>query len=262
MKFIDSHAHLSSNELYPDIESLLKKAKDTGLASIINICTDKLTLDRGIELVAKFPWVYNTAATTPHDVEAEGESFFPIVEKMAKNSHLVAIGETGLDYLKNHSPKEIQQDFLRRYLHLSLETNLPVIIHCREAFHDLFNILDHEYTVNGGLNKGVLHCFTGTEKEAEQLLLRGFYISISGIVTFKKSQTLQDIVKIIPLDKLLIETDAPYLAPQIHRGQLNEPAYIIETAAMIADLKKISLDELGLATKINAQTLFSLRTTL
>ncbi len=168
------------------------------------------------------------------------------------------MGETGLDYHYEHSNRSIQQQFLVRYLHFALECNLPVIIHCREAFTDLFTLLDAEYQLKGKLAPGVLHCFTGTMAEAEEVLKRGWMLSLSGIVTFKKSLELQQVAREIPLEQLLIETDTPYLAPQKYRGKPNEPAYLVETASFIASLKGLSVEEVAAVTTSNAQKIFHL----
>lgn len=256
--FIDSHAHLASDEVYGDIDNLLQRAKDHNIGQIINICTDVKTLQRGLVLAQKYPWIHNVASTTPHDAATEGEAVFPIMEKHAKSGDLVAVGETGLDYYHYRDTKEVQKHFLRRYLHLALECHLPVVIHCRDAFDDLFPILDSDYTVGGVHAPGVLHCFTGTEQEAEEVIKRGWYLSLSGIVTFKKSDTLRRVAKMVPLNQLLVETDTPYLAPQSHRGKINEPAFMIETVAAIAAIKGLSTEEVAQATAANARHLFKL----
>lgn len=258
--FIDSHAHITSNAVYPQIDILLERAKGAGIAHIINICTDKETLERGLAIAKRYPWVHTVAATTPHDVLSEGEAIFPLMQHHAKHGDLVAVGETGLDYFHHHSPPDMQKEFLRRYLHLALECRLPVVIHCREAFSDFFSILDAEYIVGGKHAPGVLHCFTGTEGEAEEVIKRDWYLSLSGIVTFKKSDTLRAVAKNVPLDRLLIETDTPYLAPQSRRGHTNEPAFLPETAAVIAACRGISVEEVAQATAENASRLFGLTT--
>jgi TatD DNase family protein len=257
--FIDSHAHLTCDEAtFSKIDEILTRASNANVKKIINICTTLESLDKGFVLQKQYPWIYNSAAITPHDVEKIGEDGFPIIAKHAKNDELIAIGETGLDYYYTHSNPEIQKNHLRRYLHLALECKLPVIIHCREAFQDFFDILDQEYQINQKTAPGVLHCFTGTVKEAEEVLKRDFYLSLSGIVTFKKSLELQNVAKMVPLDKLLIETDTPFLAPQSRRGKPNEPAYMLETALLIANLKKIPLEDVQKATAENANRLFNL----
>lgn len=247
--FIDTHAHLTSDALVDNTQQILARAQTVKVEKIVNICTNEKSLKAGLTLRKKTPWVFNAAATTPHDVEKEGESFFPFVEQAAYNKELIAIGETGLDYHYQHSPKEMQKTHLERYLDLSYRVNLPIIFHCRDAFADLLAIADRPLSA-------VLHCFTGDLEEAKKVLERGWYLSISGIVTFKKSQQLQDIVKYVPLEYLLIETDAPYLAPGTHRGKINEPAFLIETAKMIASLKQMSIEQVARQTKVNAEKFF------
>lgn len=261
MNFVDSHAHLTSDALYEGVDAILERAKSQGISHVINICTDAVTLERGLLLSKKYPWVLNAASTTPHDVQKEGEILFPLMEKHAREGDLAAVGETGLDYFYEHSPKELQQHFLRRYLALALECQLAVVIHCREAFNDFFSILDSDYRINGSYGPGVLHCFTGTVKEAEEVIKRDWYLSLSGIVTFKKSPELRETAKLIPLNRLLIETDAPYLAPQSRRGKTNEPSFLPETAAVIAEAKGVSLAEIAATTRENAHRLFKIPAT-
>jgi TatD DNase family protein len=255
---IDSHAHLTGSDLFGQIDSILERALQANVKAIVNICTNPLSLERGLLLSQKYPWIHQAASSTPHDVEKEGEEVFEIMASSARKGELKAVGETGLDYFYAHSDRTIQKQFLRRYLHLALECSLPIVIHCREAFADFFEILDAEYQINGRHAPGVLHCFTGTMKEAEGVLKRGWMLSLSGIVTFKKSTGLQEVAKEVPLDQLLIETDAPYLAPQKHRGKQNEPAFLVETASFIAALKGISFEELAEATSRNTSTLFKI----
>jgi TatD DNase family protein len=252
--FIDSHAHVSKDELMPDVDAMLSRARAAKLDAIVNICTNESSLKNGLELREKYPWVYNVASTTPHDVVADGERLFPLMAHHARNGDLVAVGETGLDYHYYQETKELQKEFLVRYLHLALECQLPVVIHCRDAFADFFEIIDKEYKGS----PGVLHCFTGTVQEAEEVIKRGWYLSLSGIVTFKKSEELRVVAKKVPLDKLLIETDTPYLAPQKHRGKQNEPAFLPETAQLIADVRGIPLAELAASTSSNAKSFFNI----
>ncbi|HEY2810210.1 MAG TPA: TatD family hydrolase [Rhabdochlamydiaceae bacterium] len=253
MHFVDTHAHLTETSLCEQLEEILKRAALHGIAKIVNICTDEKTLDEGLLLSQREKWIYNAAATTPHDVEKEGELFFPLVEKAARAHKLVAIGETGLDYYYMHSPQKMQRDFLVRYFALAISLKLPVIFHCRDAFADLFALSDSHYKGR----PAVLHCFTGTLEEAKGVLERGWYLSISGIATYKKSDALREVVQYVPLDRLFIETDTPYLAPQSRRGKVNEPSFMIETAEMIASLKGIKLEALGEITSQNAERFFS-----
>jgi TatD DNase family protein len=255
---IDSHAHLTGRDVLPHVDEYLAAAKAGDVEAIINICTDLPSLEEGIKLHTRAGWIYNAGATTPHDVEKEGEANFSRFAMAARGGDLVAVGETGLDYHYDHSDRSIQKQFLRRYLHLALETSLPVIIHCREAFADLFEILDKDYSTQGKVAPGVLHCFTGTAKEAEEVIKRGWYLSLSGIVTFKKSIELQEIAKMVPLNQLLIETDTPYLAPMPHRGKMNQPAYVVHTASFIAHLRNSDPSDIIQSTNTNAKNLFGI----
>lgn len=249
---IDTHAHLTSEQVEGQLGGMLARAKEKGVGKVLNICTDVSSLEKGLSLAQREPWIFNAAATTPHDVEKEGEHFFPFVEDSAKKGELAAIGETGLDYHYTHSPKKLQQDFLIRYFELAKACHLPLIIHCRDAFEDLLAMIDQYYAHR----PGVLHCFTGTLSEARQLVDRGWLLSFSGIITFKKSESLREVAAWAPLDRIVIETDTPYLAPQSHRGKVNEPSFIIETAQEIARLKEISLEKVAQITADNACKLF------
>ncbi len=250
---IDTHAHLTSEQMLPELENILRRAKQSGVEKIVNICTDHKSLQEGLLLQEKHPWIYNSAATTPHDVAKEGEDFFPVVEKAATSHKLIALGETGLDYFYEHSDKSTQQKFLLRYFSLALSAKLPLIFHCRDAFVDLFAMADQNFCPA----PAVLHCFTGTLEEAKGVLDRGWFLSLSGIVTFKKSQSLREVAKYVPLESLFIETDSPYLAPQGHRGERNEPSFICETAEVIASVKGILASEVAQATAANAERFFS-----
>lgn len=247
---IDSHAHLTSSELYQEVDAIVDRA--SSLEHIVNICTDLDSLIKGIELKKRYPFIYNTCSTTPHDIKAGvvcREQLLPY-----KND-LVAIGETGLDYYYEHSPKEDQKRVFVEYLELAKEWNLPVVIHCREAFNDLYDLMDQYYQGQ----KAVLHCFTGTLDEAKEGIKRGYFVSMSGIVTFKKSVDLQRVAKWLPLESMLIETDSPYLAPLPYRGQRNEPAFIQATCQFLADLKGLSFDEVANKTAENTKKLFALK---
>lgn len=251
---VDSHAHLADERLFGDIEGIVQRAKEASIESIINIATDKQTALRGLEISKKHPFIFLSGATTPHDVEKEGEEVFPFFANLAREKKLIAIGETGLDYHYEHSCRKLQQAFLIRYFHLAKECHLPVVIHCRDAFEDLFAIADGEYCGCPLL----LHCFTGTKEEAAKALDRGWKISLSGILTFKKSSYLQEVASQIPLRDLLIETDAPYLAPEGKRGNVNEPSFILQTAKKLAEIKKTSFEEIAFHTTKNAKEFFQI----
>lgn len=251
--FVDSHAHLADLRLYGDIDEILKRAKEAKLSHIVNICTDLEDLEKGLEIAKKYPFVVNAASTTPHDAHLYGNEHFSEIEKAALRGDLRAIGETGLEYFQFKETKEVQKALFIRYLQLAKRCQLPVVIHCRDGFDDLFQILDSE-----GWGSGVLHCFTGNLSDAEEIIKHGWMISLSGIVTFKGSSALREIVKVIPLKNLVIETDAPWLAPQLMRGKRNEPAFVVEVAKVIAEVKSISLEEVAATTSENAKKLFNL----
>lgn len=255
MQLFDSHAHLSSDEIYPQIDPVMARAKIAAVSRVLNICTCPTTLKRGFVLQQRFSQIGNAGATTPHDVEKEGEDAFPIFAQAAREGKLAAVGETGLEYYYKELNRDIQKRFLVRYLHLAAECKLPVIFHCREAFDDLFAIVDAEYPKGA---PAILHCFTGSVKEAEGVLKRGWHLSLSGIVTFKKSEVLREVAAMVPLNQLLIETDSPYLAPQSKRGKPNEPAFLPETARCVALAKGISVEEVAKATFKNGEQLFAL----
>jgi len=251
---IDSHAHLTSSLIKDSVEAILQRAKASAVGAIINICTDEESLEKGLALAEHFDWVFNAAATTPHDVESWGEAFFPRVEASAQKGKLVAIGETGLDYFYEHASRALQKASMIQHLALAKKLHLPVVFHCRDAFEDLFAIADEHF--KGG--RALMHCFTGNEKEASAAIERGWSISFSGILTYKKSEELRKTAKQVPISHILLETDTPYLAPQSRRGSPNEPAYLVETAHKLAEIKKISFEEVAQQTSLNAIKFFSL----
>ncbi|HAB99671.1 MAG TPA: TatD family deoxyribonuclease [Parachlamydiales bacterium] len=252
--YIDSHAHLSEPPLLPHIADIMQRARAAQISRIVNICTHPQALIDGLLLSQSYPEIVNAGCIPPHDVVTQGSSDFSFFADAARSGKLVAVGETGLDYHYEELPRALQHETLKKYLTLALECDLPVVFHCREAFADLFALTD-EYYLN---RPAVLHCFTGTAEEALGVFQRGWYLSFSGIATFKKSQALRDVAKSAPLSQILIETDAPYLAPQTHRGKQNEPAYLVETAACLADAKGMPLQEIAKITAENAQRLFGL----
>ncbi|MFA6118301.1 MAG: TatD family hydrolase [Parachlamydiales bacterium] len=255
MNFFDSHAHLTDLNAYEDKDIVIKRAIDAGVKKIVNICCNIKALQEGIELSKKYDFIYNSAATSPHDVEKEGGTFFPIVETAAEEKKIIAIGESGLDYYYEHSQKETQKKFLIKYLNLAKKYQLPVVLHAREAFSDIFEILD-EYYQN---QRAVIHCFSGTKEEAKSALDRGLYISFSGIITFKKTEVLKEVVKFVPLDRILIETDSPFLAPLSKRGKKNEPSFIVETAKAVSEIKGVSFNDLAKKTYENTMLFFNIK---
>lgn len=252
--FADSHAHLTCDPVYENIDAILDRAHREQIDTIINITIDKTSLERALDFTTSLVTLRHSGATTPHDVETDGERHFPSFEKAAKEKKLIAIGETGLDYYYDHSNRDAQKEYFIKYLTLAKECNLPVIIHCRDAFTDFFRIIDEHYNRESVL----MHCFTGTKHEALEAIERGFTISFSGILTFKRSDSLREIAKIVPLEKTLIETDTPYLAPQSKRGKPNEPSFLPETAECLASLHDISLEEIASITRTNTYRFFQI----
>ena len=250
--YIDSHAHLTLSPAFDQIEELLQRAKETGITHIVNICVDRLSLERGLLLSQKYPWIVNTAAVTPHDVQEKNDDFFSFIQDSSKNNQLVAIGETGLDFHYYQASKEEQIASLQKHLELANDHHLPVVFHCREAFETLFSIAD-SYSIT----KAVIHCFTGTLEEAKKCLDRGWSLSFSGIVTFKKSEDLRKIAAYTPLESLFIETDTPYLAPQSKRGKMNEPSFIPEIVETLSQVKNLPHTRVALQTSLNIAKFFS-----
>jgi TatD DNase family protein len=251
MELFDTHAHLTSSEMFPVMNEAIERAFASGVKTIVNICTDPTSLHRGLQIDR--PGIYTAGCTPPHDVEQEGGSAFPLFEQTAREGKLVAIGETGLEYFHPGLDRKLQQKFLVRYLHLAASLKKPILFHCREAFSDLFSIVDLEYPKG---YPAMLHCFSGTPQEAEEVLKRGWILSLSGIVTYKKNEMLREIAKTVPLTQLVLETDSPWLSPQSKRGKPNEPANIIETAECVAKVKGLSLNALAAATTKTARQFF------
>lgn len=257
--FFDTHAHIASDALYAQADELIKEALNNHVRAIVNIATDSESLTRGFLLQEQHPGlIYNTAAVTPHDSGSFSEETFSFFSKSALDGKLVAVGETGLDYHYMHASKETQKEIFLKHLKLALESNLPIVIHCRDAFPDLFALLDSEYIPERTSCPGIIHCFTGTLEEAKAACERGFFISFSGIVTFKKSVALKEVAKWVPLSNILIETDSPYLTPEPFRGKTNQPAYIAKTAEMIAALKGITGQKVAEVTWENSMKVFGI----
>lgn len=258
MLLVDSHCHLD----YPDfaeegVETIVARARAAGVGRFLTICTEIAKFPQVLAVAERFDDMNCSLGTHPHHAADATEADVPaelIVDLATKNAHkVVALGETGLDYYYNHSPADVQQKIFENHITAAAETNLPLIIHTRDAEEDTMRQLRE---VGQGHVRGVMHCFSGTQWLADQALDIGFYISLSGILTFKKADDLRAIAKSVPLDRLLVETDSPYLAPMPYRGKRNEPSFVVETAKVLAELKGVSLEELAAATTKNYLTLF------
>lgn len=250
---IDTHCHLEMDAFDNDREDVIRRAKDAGIEAIITTGSDLEGNIGGLELSEKYDFIYSSVGIHPHDAKDFTEDIYKQLKEWTSKEKVVAIGETGLDYHFDHSPRSIQQEVFRRHLTLAKDTGLPVAIHSREAKKDTLEILKES-----GINKGVLHCFSGDMDMAEKAMAMGLYISIAGPVTFKNAAKLREITRTIPDDYLLIETDAPYLTPEPFRGERNEPAYLVHTAKAIAEMRGISLDDLARITTLNAKRLFGI----
>ena len=253
MAFFDSHAHLTSTPLIEQIDEVMKRADEAEVKNIITIGTDLTYNQKAIDLAHRFPNVYAAVGLHPEDVFAVTDELMTSLQDQAGQDKVVAIGECGLDYVRGPEDHVTQQQLFAAQVTLARELNLPLIIHSRDAFTDLVPILDLS-----GERKGVLHCFSGTLEQAQHFLDCGWYLGFTGIVTFKNAQSLQEVAARVPLDRMLLETDCPYLAPQPVRGQTNEPAYIPMVAAKIAELRGIPVDEVAEATTANTKKLFGI----
>jgi TatD DNase family protein len=251
---VDSHCHLDFPEFAPELDAVVARAKDADVGSCVSIGTTLQGFGRVCEIAERFADVWCSVGIHPHEAQKEPlPDAAPLIVR-ARHAKVVGIGETGLDFYYNHSPREPQIANFRAHIAASRELGLPLIVHTRDAEDDTIAILRDE--MEKGAFSGLIHCFTGTKKLADAALALGFCISVSGIATFKKSEGLRGVLKEVPLDRLLVETDAPYLAPMPHRGKRNEPAFVTNTAAALAALKGVGADELARATTDNFFRLF------
>jgi len=247
---IDSHAHLVSLENLPEV---LQRAQENNINKIVSISSDIPSTEATISLAEEYDYIFATTGVHPHSADQMSEEVLMGIDHFAENDKVVAIGETGLDYFYMNSEKEVQIDSFTEHIRLGKKHNLPIIIHVRNADQDMIEILTKESAAD---TPGVIHCFTGDYDTAKKYLDLGYYISFSGIVTYKRSEELREAAKKIPKDKILIETDSPYLAPVPHRGKPNEPSYVKHVAETISDVRGISFDEIAEITKANAEKLF------
>lgn len=256
-RFIDSHAHIDGPEFDLDRDEMLARALAAGIEEIIVIGAAGTldTVDRALALAASSPRLHVSIGVHPHDVEHIDESWWPELRARAARPDVCAIGETGLDYYYDHSPRELQKDCFARFIDLAREVGKPVICHIRDAHDDAKRILEDQGAAKTG---AVIHCFTGTAADAADYVRMGFYVSFSGIVTFKGADELRRAVREVPLDRLLIETDCPYLAPVPRRGKRNEPAFLVHTAEVVAREAGVELAELAEWTRKNTRLLFAL----
>ena len=259
MEIIDSHAHLESEDFDADRAEMLARAKSAGVQNILAIGSGGSgpdRLDAAIAVAKDYDWIYATIGIHPqHAAEAQEQNYAQL-DDLAKNPKVIAWGEMGLDYHYEEPPPEIQQPVLRRQLQQARAAKLPIIIHCRDAWDDCLAILEKEWSP-AGLG-GILHCFTGTLREAQRGLEMGFLVSFAANITYPKSQQIRDVARDLPLDQILTETDSPFLSPQGRRGKRNEPAHVVEVAQTLANVRNLGREEVAAATAANFRRLFRL----
>jgi TatD DNase family protein len=256
---IDSHCHIDGEQFNSDRDEVVQRAREAGVAAMLNIGTGDPHSDeirKAVEAAEKYDNVYAAVGVHPHDAKLYDDKAEVHLKELAAREKVIAWGEIGLDYYYDHSPREVQRDVFIRQIRTARELNLPIIIHSRDADDETVEILTNECSYPEF--RGIMHCFGGTAPMAEALMTLGFLISFAGNVTFKKAENLRDAARVVPLDKLLIETDCPFLTPIPFRGKRNEPSFVAHTAAFLAGFYGIDIEELAAATTRNFLKLFRL----
>ncbi len=256
ISLVDSHAHLDFEQFDPDRDAVIKNAKLANIAAIINIGINIETIRKSIKLAETYNFIYATAGIHPHDSKDMKPEHWSEFVNLSCHPKVVAIGEIGLDYYRDYSSHEMQKKILYQQLELAIEHNLPVVVHTRNAWHDVLPIFTEQYR---GKLRGVFHCFSGMESEARSVLDAGYFISFTGVVTFKNAKALNIAANYVPLDRLLLETDCPFMAPEPFRGKRCEPAHVPFIARKIAEARMIDLSELARETNKNVESLFGVK---
>jgi len=252
---VDSHCHLDYLEADHDLDAVVRRAGEAGVGAMLTICTKVTEAERVRAIAARFPNVYCSVGVHPHEAAPEGDVGADRLVALAAHPKVVGIGETGLDYFYEHSPRKIQQNGFKRHIEAAQECGLPLIVHTRDADQDTMDILEEAFSIKEFT--GVIHCFSASRELAERALALGFYISLSGIVTFKSAKDIQATAMAVPADRLLVETDAPYLAPVPHRGKTNEPAFVRHVSDFVADLRGVPREAFERQTTANFHRLFA-----
>lgn len=252
---IDTHVHLDIPPLAGDQSGAIRRAEKVGVRQVITVGTDLASSKKNLELARQFPQVYAAVGIHPHDAKGASDEVYSELLRLAGIPNVVAWGEIGLDFVKEYSPRDIQLRVFRQQVRLAAGIALPIIVHDRGAHVETVEILREEAA---GVLRGVMHCFSGDVKLARQVLDLGFFISVTGIVTFPKAKLVKEVVNYVPLERLLIETDSPFLSPVPYRGKPNEPARVVHVAEEIARIKELSLQEVARCTSANARDLFRL----
>ena len=257
---VDSHCHIDGEQFDADRDEVVRRAREEAVAAMLNIGTGDPHSDdfrRAVAVAEKYDNVYASVGVHPHDAKLYDDAAESHLKELVRSSKkVIAWGEIGLDYYYDHSPRDVQREVFVRQIRTARELGLPIIIHSRDADDETVEILTRECSYNGF--RGIMHCFGGTAAMAEALMPLGFYISFAGNVTFKKADNLRDAARVVPLDRLLIETDCPFLTPVPFRGKRNEPAYVAHTAAFLADFYGVALEDLARQTTQNFLELFGI----
>jgi TatD DNase family protein len=258
--FIDSHAHIDGEEFDADRDEVVRRARESGVCAILNVGTGDPhsgSLERAVEVAEKYDGVFAAVGVHPHDARLFDDDAASRIQRLAKqSSRVIAWGEIGLDYHYDNSPRDVQREVFRRQLRLAREVELPVIIHSREADDDTVNILREE--LKDSVRGGVMHCFGGSRSRLAGIVELGFMVSFAGNLTFKKAEDLREVARLVPLERLLVETDCPFLTPVPFRGKRNEPARVVEVARYLAQLRQVTLEEMGRLTTDNFARFFAL----
>ncbi|MGG3890557.1 TatD family hydrolase [Metabacillus fastidiosus] len=252
----DTHAHLNALQYENDVEEVIQRALDEGVSEIVVVGFDRETIERAMELIEEYDFIYAAIGWHPVDAIDMTDKDLQWIRELSEHPKVVAIGEMGLDYYWDKSPKDIQKEVFRKQIALAKEVKLPIIIHNRDATADVVTILEEEGASEVG---GIMHCFTGSLEVAKQCMDMNFYISFGGPVTFKNAKKPKEVVQEIPLDRLLIETDCPYLTPHPFRGKRNEPGYVKYVAEEIAKLRNLSYEEIAKKTSDNGKKIFGIK---
>jgi TatD DNase family protein len=256
MMLTDTHTHLNAAQFDEDREEVIQRAKDAGVTRIVNVGFNRETIPSSIALAEQYDFIYSTVGWHPQDAKDMRDGDLDWIEELCKHEKVVAIGEIGLDYYWDTSPKDVQQRVFREQIRLAKKIGLPIVIHNRDAHQDILEILKQEKAAEVG---GIMHCFSGSWETAKQCLDMNFYISFGGPVTFKNAKQPKEVLAQVPLDRLLIETDAPYLTPHPHRGKRNETSYVRLVAETAAEIRGMCLEELAQITTDNAIRLLKLK---
>jgi TatD DNase family protein len=262
--FVDSHAHLEGHRYDADREQVIARAREAGVETIVAIGNGEgpVNFDCGIKLAEKYDFLYATIGIHPHEAKLADAAALDRMAQLAKRPKVIAWGEIGLDYYYDHSPRDVQQKAFVQQMELAKTAKLPIVIHCRpadnshDAWEDCLRLIREQWSASG--LGGILHCFTGDAAQAKHALDMGFMVSFAGNITFPKAQPIRDAALTVPLDRMLIETDSPYLAPIPHRGKRNEPAFVKEVARQLGELRGHSAEEIGAQTTQNFYRFFSL----